>query len=220
MSENLNVSPESGDQDVCRPLEVDGETVRVRGAGELTEEGQEAVADLVRAAKAKFVAEAPEQVGVLQKRLRLAHAARRAKEHQLDGVRRALCDADFMQDDDPYGHADLEDVIRQVGEVERGEIAALRAEVAAARKFAAEMRDFCSPHAVAADYADRLLDAMDRAQEGGTPAGSGLQEVLIRVHAPTDENAAQWAQTIRDLVVAEHGQDMRLTVTITPEEAR
>jgi len=165
MSENLNVGPESGDRDVCRPLEVDGETVRVRGAGELTEEGQEAVADLVRAAKAKFVAEAPDQVGVLQKRLRLAHEARRAKEHQLDGIRRALCDADFMQDDDPYGHADLEDVIRQVGEVERGETAALRAEAAAARKFAEEMRDFCSPHAVAADYADQLIEAMDRAKE-------------------------------------------------------
>lgn len=46
-------------------------------------------------------------------RLRRAHQARRAKEHQLDGIRRALCDIGFMQDDDPYGHADLEDVIRQ-----------------------------------------------------------------------------------------------------------
>lgn len=41
----------------------------------------------------------------------------------------------------------------------------LKAEVAAARKFAAEMRDFCSPHGVAADYADRLIEAMDRAKE-------------------------------------------------------
>ena len=39
-------------------------------------------------------------------------------------------------------------------------------EVAAARKFAAEMRDFCSPHGVATDYADRLVRAMDRAKEG------------------------------------------------------
>lgn len=39
-------------------------------------------------------------------------------------------------------------------------------EVAAARKFAAEMRDFCSPHGVAADYADRLVEAMDPAKEG------------------------------------------------------
>jgi hypothetical protein len=48
----------------------------------------------------------------------------------------------------------------------------------------------------------------------------GVRQVRILVQAPTDENAAQWAQTIRDLVVAEHGQDMRLTITITPEEAR
>jgi hypothetical protein len=38
-------------------------------------------------------------------------------------------------------------------------------EVAAARKFAAEMRDFCSPHGVATDYADRLIASMDRAKE-------------------------------------------------------
>lgn len=37
-------------------------------------------------------------------------------------------------------------------------------EMAAARKFAGEMRDFCSPHGVAADYADRLIEAMDRAK--------------------------------------------------------
>lgn len=48
-----------------------------------------------------------------EQRLRLAHQARRAKEHQLDGIRRALCDIGAMQDDDPYSHADLEDVIRQ-----------------------------------------------------------------------------------------------------------
>jgi hypothetical protein len=46
------------------------------------------------------------------------------------------------------------------------EIRLLKAEVAAARKFAGEMRDFCSPHGVAADYADRLVEAMDRAKEG------------------------------------------------------
>ncbi|MEV0556279.1 hypothetical protein AB0I27_22855 [Streptomyces sp. NPDC050597] len=47
--------------------------------------------------------------------LRLAHQARRAKEHQLDDIRRALCDIGFMQEDDPYSHADLADVIRQNG---------------------------------------------------------------------------------------------------------
>jgi hypothetical protein len=62
----------------------------------------------------------------------------------------------------PDGHLSLMTVDR----IEQNEMRALRAEVAAARKFAAEMRDFCSPHAVAMDYADRLLEAMDRAKEG------------------------------------------------------
>jgi len=49
----------------------------------------------------------------LANRLRLAHQARRAKAAQLDDVRRALCDTGIIQDDDPYSHADLADVIRQ-----------------------------------------------------------------------------------------------------------
>ncbi|MCZ7413131.1 DUF6085 family protein [Streptomyces sp. WMMC897] len=48
-----------------------------------------------------------------EQRLTLAHKARRAKEHQLDDIRRALCDAGHIHDDDPYSHADLADVIRQ-----------------------------------------------------------------------------------------------------------
>lgn len=55
---------------------------------------------------------------VPEKRLRLAHKARRAKEHQLDDIRRALCDIGFMDDDDPYSHADLADVIRQNGQAD------------------------------------------------------------------------------------------------------
>ncbi|MDT0567887.1 hypothetical protein RM704_10465 [Streptomyces sp. DSM 3412] len=53
-----------------------------------------------------------------RRRNRLAHKARRAKEHQLDGIRRALCDIGAIQDDDPYSHADLEDVIRQAGRLD------------------------------------------------------------------------------------------------------
>ena len=45
------------------------------------------------------------------------------------------------------------------------ELAVLRAEVAAARKFAGEMRDFCSPHGVSVDYADRLVEAMELARK-------------------------------------------------------
>lgn len=55
-----------------------------------------------------------------------------------------------------------------VERIAEDEMRSLRAEVAAARKFAAEMREFCSPHGVAADYADRLVEAMDRAKERQT----------------------------------------------------
>lgn len=58
------------------------------------------------------------ELAQLRRRNRLAHKARRAKEHQLDGIRRALCDIGVMQDDDPYSHADLEDVIRQAGRLD------------------------------------------------------------------------------------------------------
>ncbi|EFL29443.1 hypothetical protein SSOG_09157 [Streptomyces himastatinicus ATCC 53653] len=51
----------------------------------------------------------------LQRRLQLAHQARRAKEAQLDGIRRALLDVGVIEEGDPYSHADLEDVIRQSG---------------------------------------------------------------------------------------------------------
>ena len=57
-----------------------------------------------------------EQIRTLERSLQLAHQSRRACEHTLDGIRRALCDAGFMEDGDPYGHADLADVIRQAGE--------------------------------------------------------------------------------------------------------
>ena len=154
---------EATESDTCQPVEVDGETIRVRGSGEMTEEGQEALTALVRVAKAKFAAEAPQMVGSLQERLRLAHQARRAKEHQLDGIRRALCDAGFMEEDDPYGHADLADVIRQAGSL----VGPLLAEVAAARKYAGEMREFASPHGVSVHYADQLLEVMNRAKEAG-----------------------------------------------------
>lgn len=36
--------------DSCRPVEVDGETIRVRGAGEMSDEGRAALAEVVRAA--------------------------------------------------------------------------------------------------------------------------------------------------------------------------
>jgi hypothetical protein len=56
-----------------------------------------------------------EPTAALEHRIRLAHQARRAKEHQLDDIRRALCDIGLMQDSDPFSHADLADVIRRNG---------------------------------------------------------------------------------------------------------
>jgi hypothetical protein len=64
-------------------------------------------------------AAAIQRAETVETRLRLAHEARRGKEHQLDDVRRALCDIGFMDDDDPYSHADLADVIRQNGQALR-----------------------------------------------------------------------------------------------------
>ncbi|WP_405909589.1 hypothetical protein OG742_37305 [Streptomyces sp. NBC_00828] len=43
--------------DTCRPVEVDGETIRVRAAGELGDQEQEFLAELVRAATKMFLTE-------------------------------------------------------------------------------------------------------------------------------------------------------------------
>ena len=45
------------DPDRCRPVEVDGETVLVRGAQEMTEQDRVYLAEIVRAAKARYRAE-------------------------------------------------------------------------------------------------------------------------------------------------------------------
>lgn len=68
-----------------------------------------------------------------------------------------------------YSEADQLIAAEQAGHgaaTEATELHRLRAQVAAARKYAAEMRDFCSPHGVSVDYADQLEAAMDRAKEG------------------------------------------------------
>jgi hypothetical protein len=43
-------------------------------------------------------------------------------------------------------------------------VRSLEAQVTAARKYADEMRDFCSPHGVSTHYADQLIQVMDRAK--------------------------------------------------------
>lgn len=70
-------------------------------------------ADAVMAEADKELERAEHQGLVAVWRLDLAHQARRAKDDQLAGIRRALCDTGIIRDDDPYSHADLADVIRQ-----------------------------------------------------------------------------------------------------------
>lgn len=60
----------------------------------------------------------------------------------------------------PDGHL----ILMTVERIAEDEMAELRREVAAARKYAAEMREFCSPHGVSVHYADQLIQAMDRAK--------------------------------------------------------
>ena len=91
-------------------------------------------------------------------RLRLAHKARRAKEHQLDDIRRALCDIGFMEDDDPYSHADLADVIRQNGQ------ALLEQKTVPRALFDENARR----HQAAVDRVDELLAAIERVRKVAT----------------------------------------------------
>lgn len=58
----------------------------------------------------------------LQNRIRFAHQARRAKERLLEDIRHALTDIGVIEEGDPYSHADLADVIRQLDdELNQGE---------------------------------------------------------------------------------------------------
>ncbi|MFJ7034899.1 hypothetical protein ACIQUE_29150 [Bacillus cereus] len=45
--------------DTCRPVEIDGELIRVRISGDLSDESRAALAEIIRAAKRKFAAEHP-----------------------------------------------------------------------------------------------------------------------------------------------------------------
>lgn len=60
--------------ETCRAYEVDGEPVRVHGGAPLTEEGQAALGEVVRAAK-KFIAEKHPNAGVIQDLVAAAQAA-------------------------------------------------------------------------------------------------------------------------------------------------
>lgn len=45
---------EATEPDSCRPVDIDGETIRVRGSGDLSEEARVALVELVRAAKRRM----------------------------------------------------------------------------------------------------------------------------------------------------------------------
>lgn len=61
--------------ETCRGYEVDGETVRVQGGAPLSEEGEAALAEVVRAAK-RFMAEEHPHAGVIQELVAAARVAR------------------------------------------------------------------------------------------------------------------------------------------------
>lgn len=56
-NEPEQVDEEGPEPDICRPVDVDGETIRVRGAGDFTEQDQEFAAEIVRAGKRKLAEE-------------------------------------------------------------------------------------------------------------------------------------------------------------------
>lgn len=120
-----------------------------------------------------------------EQRLRHAHEARRHKAAQLDDVKRALLDTGVIEDDDPYGHADLADIIRQAmtdrAHTEQGDASVLRLSHSAAAAWQqraeqaeqrlASIRDLAqrmragSPQGAAAIYADRIEHALDTTPE-------------------------------------------------------
>lgn len=63
---------------------------------------------------------------------------------------------------------------------------------------------------------DRIRAALTP-QADDTTVGSAVLTVVVT--APNQENADQWAGTLRDLIAAEHGDEMRLHMTIRPAPA-
>jgi hypothetical protein len=73
-----------------------------------------------------------------------------------------LDDVSYLLDDSP----DAQEWVPVLADALLRAVQPLEAEGAAARKYAEEMRDFCSPHGVSVHYAEQLIQAMDRAKEG------------------------------------------------------
>jgi hypothetical protein len=115
----------------------------------------------------------------LEERVRLAHQARRAREHQLDDIRRALCDIGLMEDGDPYGHADLADVIRQTATAPGPAGDTVRAAVQRAQEYAAgEGHDNMEPLEALGYHASGLWDRAEQAEADLVRVRQVLAEVL------------------------------------------
>ncbi|MGW1160403.1 helix-turn-helix domain-containing protein [Streptomyces sp. NPDC002519] len=54
------VAQQPAAEDICRPVEIDGEIIRVRGAAEMSDESRAALAEAIAAAKRRYLAEHPE----------------------------------------------------------------------------------------------------------------------------------------------------------------
>lgn len=95
-------------------------------------------------------------------------AATELRDRLADGIREfpfdnyGLDDVSYLLEDSP----DTQEWVPALASALLPVVQHLEAQVAAARQYAAEMRGFCSPHGVSADYADQLVEAMDRAMEG------------------------------------------------------
>ncbi|MEU8682909.1 hypothetical protein [Streptomyces sp. NPDC048611] len=114
-----------------------------------------------------------------QNRLRLAHQARRAKERLLDDIRHALMDVGVIEEGDPYGHADLADVIRQLdSELKREPAAAqdapgLEAQLGEAETQASGWEEKCFEMGEKRSEALAAIDRVQKASDAPTGAVPG-----------------------------------------------
>jgi hypothetical protein len=96
-----------------------------------------------------------------------------------DVIRQAACDGNCQQTEEECREQRIQPYIWHYGKLTVVEgspeqfaaavlpvVQRLEAEVAAARKYAEELREFCSPHGVSVHYAEQLVEAMNRAKEG------------------------------------------------------
>ncbi|MDX5569830.1 hypothetical protein PYK79_50080 [Streptomyces sp. ID05-04B] len=87
---------QQADADTCRLVEVDGQTILMRGAGELTEQEQQFAAEILRAAKKKYAEEHAEPDAIQLRALAfnvIGPVLRAYGEHLPLSARRAVADA-------------------------------------------------------------------------------------------------------------------------------